>query len=66
MKIGNENIDTNYQVACIVCGSKTELHNKAHRNKSGNITGFIFSCEKCDLKDTEFGIWDAKSGNAII
>ena len=66
MEIGNENKDSDCQLACIVCGSKNELHHKAHRNKSGNITGFIVSCEKCDLKDTEFGIWDAKSGKAII
>lgn len=66
MEIGNKNKNTDYQLACIVCGGKNELHNKAHRNKEGNITGYIVSCEKCDLKDKQFGIWDAESGKAII
>lgn len=66
MEIENKNQDSNYQLACIVCGSKNELHHKAHRNKAYSITGFIVSCETCDIKDTEFGIWDSKTGKAII
>jgi len=66
MKVENKNIDTNYHMACIVCGEKAELHAKAHRNKKGSITGFIYSCEKCDLQDVQFGIWDEATGKAII
>ena len=66
MNIGNLNDDTNFQLACIVCGSKSELHNKAHRNSDGAITGYVLSCEKCDIKDKQFGIWDSETGKAII
>jgi len=66
MKIGNQNKDTDFRLACIVCGTNSDLHNKAHRNKKGNISGYIISCDKCDLKGKEFGIWDAESGKAII
>ncbi len=66
MKIGNKNPETDFQVACMKCGSKSNLHCKAHRNDDGAITGYIYSCEKCDLKNLQFGIWDGKTGKAII
>ena len=66
MNIGNDNPESLYQLACIVCGKKNELHHKAHRNKANDITGFIVSCEACDLGNTEFGIWDTTTGKAII
>jgi len=66
MKVENKNTDSDYHMACMVCGSKSELHAKAHRNKDNAITGFIYSCEKCDLQDVQFGLWDEKTGRAII
>lgn len=64
MKVGNKNLETSFTVACIVCGTTTNLHLQAHRNEKQKITGFIYSCEKCDLKDAQFGIWDEKTGEA--
>lgn len=66
MKIENKIQDSDFIVACMFCGTTKDLHLKAHRNKEQNITGFIYSCGKCDLKDVQFGIWDEKTGEEII
>lgn len=66
MKVGNKDTDSDFTLACMICGGTNELHKKAFRNKHENITGFIVSCNKCDLKDTEIGLWDSKTGKARI
>ena len=39
-----------YDVSCIICGSESNLNMFAHRNKSNNLVGWVFSCPKCSDK----------------
>lgn len=69
MKIGNEDKTSNHDLCCIFCGDNKDIHLVAHRHKeTQKITGFIVSCYHCHDKNVncEFGIWDAKTGEAKI
>ena len=36
-----------YTISCIRCGSENDLEMVAHRNKSGRMVGWIFTCRTC-------------------
>jgi hypothetical protein len=67
MEIGNKSPEAKFTMSCISCGATDKIHLMAHRNKEGNINGFIACCNNCDNKiaGKQFGIW-SEDGKAII
>jgi hypothetical protein len=39
-----------YECSCIICGTQNGLRMFAHRNSSGRMVGWIFTCSHCEQK----------------
>jgi hypothetical protein len=45
--ISKKEPDTDFDATCVFCGSIKRIHLWPHRNKVGQMVGFIFACSAC-------------------
>ncbi len=45
--VGNVYAQSNFHLACIVCGKREKVHLTAYRNSKTHIVGFVVGCDDC-------------------